>query len=64
MDKSNSWGPERVYDEVGNVIETTPGYCLVLCAAISWHFADENVKNDRALAVAMCAQSVCLLFRA
>jgi hypothetical protein len=45
MDKSNSWGPERVYDEVGNVIETTPGYCLVLSAAISWHFADENVKT-------------------
>jgi len=57
-------GVIRVYDEAGNVIETTRRLLLSPLRGNRLAFRGPECQNDRALAVAMCAQSVCLLFRA
>jgi hypothetical protein len=54
----------RVYDEAGNVIETTRRLLLSPLRGNQLAFRGRECQNDRALAVAMFAQSVCLLFRA
>ena len=54
----------RVYDEVGNVIETTRRLLLSPLRGNQLPFRGRECQNDRALVVAICAQSVRLLFRA
>jgi len=54
----------RVYDEAGKVIEITRRLRLGPLRGNQLAFRGRECQNDRALVVAMCAQSVRLLFRA
>jgi len=54
----------RVYDEAGNVIGTTRRLRLCPLRGNQLAFRGRECQNDRALVVAMCPQSVRLLFRA
>jgi hypothetical protein len=54
----------RVYDEAGNVIETTRRLLLSPLRGNQLAFRGRECQNDRALVLVMCPQSVSLLFRA
>ena len=54
----------RVYDEAGNVIETTRRLRLSPLRGNQLAFRGRECQNDRLLVVAMYAQFVCVLFRA
>ncbi len=54
----------RVYDEAGNVIETTRRLLLSPLRGNQLAVRRQECQKDRVLVVAMCAQSVYLLFRA
>ena len=54
----------RVYDEAGKVIEITRRLRLGPLRGNQLAFRGRECQNGRALVVAVCAQSVRLLFRA
>jgi hypothetical protein len=54
----------RVYDEAGKMIEITRRLLLSPLRGNRLAFRGRECQNGRALVVAMCAQSVRLLFRA
>ena len=57
-------GVIRVSDEAGNVIETTRRLLLSSLRGNQLAVRGRECQNDRVLVVAMCAQFVCVLFRA